>query len=145
MTARFVRGSRVAAAALSALALACTQDRLTEPPPFRAVAATSASATTAPAAPACAAGSCLLANTILPLQSGLYAPDSAALLVPLGEVLVQLRPGDSVTLGATVSADLAAKLPPDEQLVTVSGPDTERVRLRSGSVGATIYRAVAAD
>jgi hypothetical protein len=93
----------------------------------------------------CAAGSCLLANTILPLQSGLYAPDSAALLVPLGEVLVQLRPGDSVTLAATVSPDLAKSLPPDEQLVAVSGPDTVRVRLRSNSVGATIYRAVAAD
>jgi hypothetical protein len=79
------------------------------------------------------------------VQSGLYAPDSAALLVPLGEVLVQLRPGDSVTLAATVSPDLAASLPPDEQLVAVSGPDTVRVRLRSGSVGATIYRAVAAD
>jgi len=99
----------------------------------------------AASAATCAAGSCLLANTILPLQSGLYAPDSAALLVPLGEVLVRLQPGDSVTLGATVSPDLAKSLPPDEQLVAVSGPDTVRVPLRSGSVGATIYRAVAAD
>ncbi len=93
----------------------------------------------------CAAGSCLLANTILPLQSGLYEPDSAALMVPLGEVLVQLQPGDSVTLAATVSPDLAASLPPDEQLVAVSGPDTVRTPLRGNSVGATIYRAVAAD
>ena len=93
----------------------------------------------------CAAGSCLLANTILPLQSGLYEPDSSALMVPLGEVLVQLQPGDSVTLAATVSPDLAASLPPDEQLVAVSGPDTVRTPLRGNSVGATIYRAVAAD
>lgn len=74
----------------------------------------------------CTAGGRLLANTILPLQSGLHKPNFAALPVPLGEVLLQLLPGDNVTLGPTVSAELAASLPPEGQLVAVSGPDTVR-------------------
>jgi hypothetical protein len=145
MTARFVRGSRVAAATLSALALGCTQDRPTEPAPFRAVAATSASVTTAPAAPACVAGTCLLTNTILPLQSGVYEPDSADLVVPLGEVLVEPQAGDSVTLAVTVSPDLAASFPPGEQILAVVSVDTVRLPLRRDSTETTIYRAPATD
>ncbi|HVO36490.1 MAG TPA: hypothetical protein VMT21_13035 [Gemmatimonadales bacterium] len=102
--------------------------------------------TAAASGPACAAGTCLLTNSLRPMRSGLYQPDSAGLLVPLGNAVLQLRPGDSVTLSATVSPDLAAGLPSDEQVVVVAGGDTVLVALRTDSTGTVVYRAnVAAD